>query len=318
MDQDDRGRERAPGGPPVPPPSPPWPPAQAPVPAELPQEAEPEEPVEPAEFPAGFWARVDYMLHNPWCIIESMRRGLELAKMALVFLGISLALAAIYGAVMGATNLVQASKMATDGKLLMVVSSAIKVPVLFACTLVIVLLPVYVANAFVGPRLSFLQMVTMALASTAVMSIILASTATVALFFSITSRSYHFIKSLHVLFFVYAGLVGVRFFQKSIRVVTPVAMRCRLKRLFLPALLLYAFVGMELAWVLRPFVGDPGMKYRVFRPRSGNFYESVIDSLGRGIPEKLKGNEKKDKAPSSDGLDPMDKGPRDGDRSRPD
>ncbi|MBN1917722.1 MAG: hypothetical protein JW889_07430 [Verrucomicrobia bacterium] len=258
------------------------------------------EPVEPAELPGGFWARVDYMLHNPECVIESMRRGLELRKLSLSFLVISLGLAAIYGAVMGATNLLQWTAMATDGKLLMIVSSAIKVPVLFLLSLVIVVAPVYVLNTFVGPRLSFPQISTVALASTAVMSIVLASTATVAVFFSITLQSYHFIKSLHVVFFVYAALVGLRFFRKSIRAVTPVTMRHRLGGLFTLALVLYAFVGMQLSWVLRPFVGDPDMKYQVFRPRSGSFYTSVPKSLRRGLVEAVQGNEER-KKPGDDG-----------------
>ena len=304
MNQDDRGREDAPGvplPPPVPPPvASPWQPVRARPQGRVSEEPEPEEPVEPAEFPGRFWARVDYVLHNPGRIIESMRRGLELWKMSLIFLGISLGLAAIYGAVMGATNLLQWSAMATDGKLLMIVSSAIKVPALFLLSLVIVVAPIYVLNAFVGPRLSFPQVSTVALASTAVMSIILASTATVAVFFAITLRSYHFIKSLHVLFFVYAGLVGVRFFQKSIHTVTPVMFRHRLGGLFTLALVLYAFVGMQLAWVLRPFVGDPDMEYQVFRPRSGSFYTSVPDSLRRGLREAVLGPEKPTE-PASDG-----------------
>jgi hypothetical protein len=42
---------------------------------------------------------------------------------------------------------------------------------------------------------------------------------------------------------------------------------------------------------MRPFVGSPGEKFQVFRPRQGNFYESVFGSLNRVIndePEKKK------------------------------
>jgi hypothetical protein len=318
MDQDDRGRDNAQSGP-LPPPVPPWPPAQKPAYGAPSAEPVPEEPVEPAEFPGGFWARVDYVLHHPARLIESMRQGLELGKMSLIFLVISLGMAAIYGAVMGATNLLQGSPMTAGDKLLMVVSSAIKVPVLLVVSLIIVVLPVYVLNTFVGPRLSFSQVSTVAMASTAVMSIVLASTATVAVFFSITLQSYHFIKSLHVLFFVYAGLVGVRFFQKSIRAVTPVTLRQRLGGLFTLALVLYAIVGMQLSWVLRPFVGDPDMKYQVFRPRSGSFYTSVPESLRRGLREAVRGPEQQ-KEPAADGKKgvvpqgetPQDEAPRSG------
>jgi hypothetical protein len=242
-------------------------------------EPEPEKVYEPAEFPAGFWRRLDYVLHNPESILESLRRDLDLWRMSQIFFAIALAMAAIYGAVMGATNLLQASAMATGGKFLMILTSAIKVPVLFLLTLVIVLPPVYVANALAGPRLSFPQMLTVLLASVAVTALILASTATVAFFFALTSRSYHFIKLLHVLFFVYAGIAGIRFFRKCIGAVTPFALRRRRGWLFALTLVLYVFVGTQLAWVLRPFVGSPDQGFQLFRARKGNFYESVWSSV---------------------------------------
>ena len=260
--------------PPIPPP---WPGSEGQ--AEAPEEA----PCEPAEFPKKFWRRLDYMLHHPERILESLRRDLDLWRMSQIFFLIALGMAAIYGAVMGATNLLQASEMHTGDKFLMILSSAIKVPVLFLLTLVIVLPPVYVANTFVGPRLSFPQMLTVLLASVAVTAIVLASSATVAFFFALTSRSYHFIKLLHVLFFTYAGVAGLRFFQKCVGAVTPLARRGKLKRLFVGTLLLYIFVGTQLAWVLRPFVGSPDMKFQVFRPRQGNFYESVWESTRRAM-----------------------------------
>ena len=238
--------------------------------------AEPEEPpCEPAEFPAGFWRRVDYMLHHPEAILESLRRDLDLWHMAKIFFVIALAMFAIYGAVMGGTNLLQASALATSGKFLLILTSAIKVPVLFLLTLIIVLPPVYVANTFVGPRLAFPQVVTVLLATVAITGIVLASTATVAFFFSLTNRSYHFMKLLHVFLFAYSALVGLRFFQKCIRAATPAAKRRRLKLLFVGTLVLYAFVGMNLAWVLRPFIGNPERGFELFRERKGSFYESV-------------------------------------------
>ena len=81
-------------------------------------------------------------------------------------------------------------------------------------TLAIVLPPIYVSNAFVGAQLLFRQMLAMLLGSVAITVTVLSSMATVAFFFALTSRSYDFIKLLHVLFFAYAGLTGlfIRFF----------------------------------------------------------------------------------------------------------
>jgi len=274
---------------------------------ESPPTPPPEPPPEPAEFPKGFWARLDYMLHNPEAILESLRRDMELWRMSKIFFAIALGTAAIYGAIMGGTNLLQASTMETSGKFLMILTSACKVPVLFLLTLGIVLPPIYVANTFVGPRLRFPQVLTVMMASVAVTGIVLASTATVAFFFALTSRSYHFIKVLHVAFFAYSGLTGVRFFRRCIGAVTPLTLRGKLRRLFVPALVLYVFVGLELTWVLRPFIGDPDKQFELFRPRAGNIYESIFDSIGRGFTEKLSGEQPtpvpKDKPVPDDGGD---------------
>src|SRR5689334_23355450 len=62
---------------------------------------------EPAEFPAGFWARLDYLLLHPNAIVESIRREHELPAMIRILLATSLMMAAAYGAVMGATDLLQ-------------------------------------------------------------------------------------------------------------------------------------------------------------------------------------------------------------------
>lgn len=45
---------------------------------------------------------------------------------------------------------------------------------------------------------------------------------------------------------------------------------------------LYAFVGTQLGWTLRPFFGSPGQFFELFRSRGSNFYISIWDSL-RGI-----------------------------------
>jgi hypothetical protein len=46
-------------------------------------------------------------------------------------------------------------------------------------------------------------------------------------------------------------------------------------------LLLYAFVGTQLGWTLRPFFGDPDKAFVLFRAIDGNFYLGVIEALVR-------------------------------------
>ncbi|GAA0811520.1 hypothetical protein [Spirilliplanes yamanashiensis] len=46
-------------------------------------------------------------------------------------------------------------------------------------------------------------------------------------------------------------------------------------------ILLFGFVGTQLAWTLRPFFGSPGQPYEVFRDIEGTFYADILDTLGR-------------------------------------
>ena len=44
-------------------------------------------------------------------------------------------------------------------------------------------------------------------------------------------------------------------------------------------IVILAFVGMQLAWNLRPFIGNRELQFELFRKREGNFYLSVIRSV---------------------------------------
>ncbi len=44
-------------------------------------------------------------------------------------------------------------------------------------------------------------------------------------------------------------------------------------------IVIFGFVGAQMAWLMRPFVGAPGMEFTWFRPRGGNFFEAVWNNL---------------------------------------
>jgi len=46
-------------------------------------------------------------------------------------------------------------------------------------------------------------------------------------------------------------------------------------------ILLFGFVGTQLAWTLRPFFGDPGKPFGLFRHISGTFYADIFQTIGR-------------------------------------
>jgi len=45
-------------------------------------------------------------------------------------------------------------------------------------------------------------------------------------------------------------------------------------------ILLFGFVGTQLAWTLRPFFGSPGQKFELFRSIDGNFYVDIVRTIG--------------------------------------
>jgi hypothetical protein len=45
-------------------------------------------------------------------------------------------------------------------------------------------------------------------------------------------------------------------------------------------ILLFGFVGTQLAWTLRPFFGDPDAQFALFREISGTFYTDILQTIG--------------------------------------
>jgi hypothetical protein len=46
-------------------------------------------------------------------------------------------------------------------------------------------------------------------------------------------------------------------------------------------IVIYALVGLQMAWILRPFVGKPDAPLALFRPLGGNFFESFVHTIQR-------------------------------------
>lgn len=46
-------------------------------------------------------------------------------------------------------------------------------------------------------------------------------------------------------------------------------------------ILIFGFVGTQMAWSLRPFIGTPDLGFQIFREQESNFYLDVWRSLGQ-------------------------------------
>ena len=45
-------------------------------------------------------------------------------------------------------------------------------------------------------------------------------------------------------------------------------------------IVIYAIVGAQMGWILRPFVGSPGLEFEWFREREGNFFLAFFRAIG--------------------------------------
>jgi hypothetical protein len=55
----------------------------------------------------------------------------------------------------------------------------------------------------------------------------------------------------------------------------------RVKTVFACWVVVFALVGAQMSWVLRPFVGMPETEFTWFRPREASFFESVFNAIRR-------------------------------------
>jgi hypothetical protein len=187
-----------------------------------------------------------------------------------------------YGVVMGSYN-----------GLYQALASGVKLPMLFVLSIAICFPAFFILQQVLGSRLTLKPMLGIILSGFVMISLILASFAPIILFFMITSTNYAFLKLLHVAVFALAGLFGMKTILDALQ------FACEKQQVY-PKIgvtvfrcwvLILAFVGMQLAWTLRPFVGSRSMPFELFRQREGNFYlavgQSAISLLeGRVVEER--------------------------------
>ncbi|MDY6936490.1 MAG: actin-binding WH2 domain-containing protein [Cyanobacteriota bacterium] len=162
-------------------------------------------------------------------------------------------------------------------------SSAIKLPSLYLITLSICLPTLYFFNILFGSRKSFTQHFAIVLAAVSSISVLLFSFAPITLFFLVTTPNYQFFKLLNVGILALTGLVGVKFLYQGMQLMSETEDNDEGKenreKLLKSWLFLYAFVGSQLGWTLRPFFGTPGAEFQLFREMGGNFYLDVVNSI---------------------------------------
>ena len=228
----------------------------------------------------------------------------------------SIVLAAIFGASIGSFTAVSA-KVPRDGWM-QLLASTVKAPLLFYLTLLVTFPSLYVFNALMGSKLNILAALRLLVASIAVMVAVLASLGPIIVFFAFSTpggrAGHRFILLLVVALCSIAGGLGLGYLLKMLNrhmrigssrmleqseqaaaetpshieiqtVPKAAALAIRTSTssaayaIFRVWVFVFAVVGAQMSWVLRPFIGSPDMEFSWFRDRSGNFFQAVFHML---------------------------------------
>jgi hypothetical protein len=155
--------------------------------------------------------------------------------------------------------------------------SGAKLPFLYLATLAVCFFPFYVLNCTAGPRFRAGSCVRLLLLAASANAAALSSYAPIGFFFTLTTsrEGYRFLTLMHVGAFALSGLLSVGVIMLVFRAAAAQAGRSISGAVALAWGVLYAFVGTQMAWVLRPWIGSWSMPYTPFRAFEGSFIESV-------------------------------------------
>lgn len=229
---------------------------------------------ETIEKKPAFLNYLDGVLRNREEHFRRIFENTDVPKQIAWMLGIIVALSAFYGFVMGTMSGIP------EGFPQMM-SSAIKVPALYLLTLFVCYPVLFVVNVVLGSKLGFLQTLALILLALSMNAILLASFAPIILFFTVTGAGYHFLQLLHVAVLGFSGVWAMFGLWKGLQAM------CEHSELYPKQaikilqvwMLVFAFVGLQMTWTLRPFIGKEDLPFEVFRKHSeGNIYVTIVQS----------------------------------------
>ncbi len=160
-------------------------------------------------------------------------------------------------------------------------TAGVKVPVLFLLSLLICFPALFILQFILGSTMKLSQMTAIILSGYVLTGAIMVSFTPIVVLFVLTAGNYHFLQLLHVAIFALAGTFGMK------TVLDALKFSCEQKNVYPKTgvvvfrfwVVILAFVGIQLAWNLRPFLADKTEPYALFRRYEGNFYTAVIYSI---------------------------------------
>jgi hypothetical protein len=179
--------------------------------------------------------------------------------------GCILAFGMIYGAVMGAFSGIFGDRF------WQAVYSAVKTPLLLLGTSLIAWPSFMVLNTLVGLRRDLARATTALMAAQAGLAVVLASLAPLTLVWYASSSDYGNALRLNGIMFAIACFAGQWLLRDHYRLL--IERDPRHRWMFWTWLAIYIFVAIQMAWVFRPFIGDPDAPVEFFRREKwGNAY----------------------------------------------
>jgi len=214
------------------------------------------------------WPRVDPLLRGRMDVAAA--RGVagvgELALFVATFAG-------VYGLAMGSFG----GHFVGDPWLQMLYS-AVKVPLLLLTAFSLCLPSFYVFNALLGLQRDFLRAVGAIIAAQACLAVVLASLAPLTLLCYASTDDYNFAVVFNGSPFLAASLAAQYALARAYRPL--IAANRRHAVAMVAWLVLYVFVAVQFAWVLRPFVGSPNLPATFLRTDAlTNAYVALLGIL---------------------------------------
>jgi hypothetical protein len=188
----------------------------------------------------------------------------------------------IYGGVMGTYGGIAGQRM------WQIVYSAVKVPFLLFATFCLSLPSFFVTNSLLGLRSDLPRVIRALLSTQAGLTVILSALAPFTAFWYVSGSPYQQAILFNGLMFGVASFSAQWMLRRSY---APLVRSNPRHRVMLRTwLFIYAFVGIQMGWVLRPFIGDPTAPTQFFREGAWtNAYEAVIEMIwdvGTGVRKR--------------------------------
>jgi hypothetical protein len=219
----------------------------------------------------GAWrvfASVEWLLRDRAGYFAEIRErralGIKLRNMVIS----SAILFALYGLLMGVSNSWQQA-----------LASAVKLPGLFLITLLICLPTLYFLNLLFGSQMTVRQTAALVLTGINVTAALSLAFALITLTFWITVPDYSLFLLLNVGVLALMTWWGMRFLIQGMHHVQQGYLGVGRGRILLFWVLIFAFVGTQMAWAMRPFVGAPQAPFELIRESQGSFYTGVFYNL---------------------------------------